>query len=581
MAVYYLWDEMLRIEKNKRGENHWFGYITEIFTRLGIGGEAICAKEAKIAGLGCGDVLFVGADELSPPVVSAIGEALRQGMTLVGFGTAGADELFGIKKTGELAQPEGEYSPNGYFQVREKFQGDYLPVPETAPRLPVFSPVGICEAAGAEILADILAEERMLPAFFKHGNAYYFSFDLAQTLWKSAQGKPACKSERGLSFLRISDARITPLDYDTTIAYGDYYLYILQAVLVASNSKQPMLHRLPPAADGSVPDLLLFYAGDEDATPHISTRASEIMHERGLPYHINLMPVGEGMDFVTTPQEYEAIKNRGHELALHYDMTGCEFSEENFKKQYKAYLRTYGETSVSVVGHCLAHKGWARRGRYLERLGIMGDSCRCAEYAEDINAFNLYGFAFGTAYPIFLHEDSSHQNRRLDFADLPIAYYEPRIGGGYVDGEAKIHKCLDDAAYFGRMINLFTHPHYVADNYGYDNKITLAALDEAIRYTKEKGWNVVHATPDKVCRFWHGRSRSKITNCLQTDRGMSCRVECCSQDGLIVRFPGDKAAAASVDGARMAAATKSIDGRLWLLVPVLGLGGHIVNVECQ
>jgi hypothetical protein len=289
------------------------------------------------------------------------------------------------------------------------------------------------------------------------------------------------------------------------------------------------------------------------------------------------MPYGENLDFVTTLEEYDTIKSRGHELALHYDMVSHEFAEENFARQYRAYLHTYGETSVSVVGHCLAHKGWAERGRYLERLGILGDGCRCAEYAEEINEFNLYGFAFGTSYPMFLYEDGENQNRRLEFADMPIAYYEPRIGGKYTDGETKIHKCLDDAAYFGRMINLFTHPHYVADNFGYNNQITLAALDEAVRYIGQKGWNVIHSTPDKVCKFWHSRNKSKIKSSVYSETF----VDCVSEEGLIVQFPVEKnanSANVTVDGLPVEAVFKYADGLFWLMVPVIGCGGHIIKI---
>ena len=580
MGIYYLWNEQIRIDKNRSGENYWFSYITEILSRLGAGGEAILAEEAEAASFGPDDVLFTGADALPPQLLPVLRAGLAKGMTLIGFKTEDAGELFGVNISKQaIDQPDGGFGFNGYFKIRES-AGAILPVLETAPDMPVFSPVCIAEAAGAEIIADISAGGQTLPALFKYSNAYYFAFDLTQTMWVSAQGKPVYNSERGLDFTRISDARITPLDYDTTVAYGDYYLYILQSIWFGL--KQPMIHRLPPDENGGVPDLMLYYAGDEDATPHISLRASEIMHGRGLPYHINLMPAGGDLRFVTTLDEYGAIKARGHELALHYNMVGCDFCEENFKAQYHAYLQNYGEVTVSTVGHCLAHRGWAERGRYLERLGIIGDSCRCGEYAENINEFNLYGFAFGTSYPIFLYDDQSHDNRKLNFADLPIAYYEPRIGGGYAGGKEKIHKCIDDAAYFGRMINLFTHPHYVSDNFGYDNTITLAALDEVLNYIKEKSLNVIHSAPDKVCRFWHGRDKSKIKNYMRQKGGVICRVECNCEDGLIIRFPAGKAeksALVSVDGNPVRAIYKNSDGLRWLMVPVAGLGGHIINIS--
>jgi len=580
LNIYYLWDERLRIDKNRRGENHWFCYITEMFSRLGVGAEAMLVEEAEVYRFGAGDMLFLGADALPSSVLPNLKKGLNNGMVLVGFGTEDADGLFGIQTVRSQILPEDEYQTNGYFKIFKEMQGEYLPVSEIAPPLPIFSPTNWVINKTADVFGAIYAGGCIRPGFTKNANAYYFAFDLMRTLWLSAQGKPVYKSERGLSYTRISDSRITPLDYDTSVAYGDYYLYIIQSIL--HSLKTPMLHRLPPDANGGVPDLLLFYAGDEDSTPHISARASEIMHGRGLPYHVNLMPCGENLAFVTTPEEFDAIKSRGHELAMHYDMVSYGFSEENFVKQYRAYLKNYGETTVSTVGHCLAHFGWAERGRYLERLGILGDSCRCAEYAVEINDFNLYGFAFGVSYPMFLYDDAASQNRRLEFVDIPIAYYEPRIGSKYTDGAAKIHKCLDDAAYFGRMINLFTHPHYVADNYSYDNTITLAALDEVVRYIKEKGWNVIHSAPDRVCKFWHGRAKSKIAGFVPDEGRITCRIECASEEGLVVRFPADepmKSADVSVDGKMVRAVFKYADGLFWLMVPIAGMGGHILVID--
>ena len=586
LNIYYLWDERRRIEKNKRGENDWFCYITEMLTRLGVAGCAISAEELEDAALGAGDALFAGAGEPPLSAAPALREALARGMTLVGFETAGIDDLFGIKKAERIAQPDGEYGLTGYFKIREDAQSEYLPVPESAPPLPVFAPVGIYETAGAEIIADIITAERSFPVFFKHSNAYYFAFDLAQTLWVGAQGKPVAEKAPGFSVGRLPMARVTPLDYNTEIAYGDYYLYILQNILAGLG--YAMLHRLPPAAGGKIPDLVLYYAGDEDACdPSISADAAAAMAKRGLPYHINLMPFGENMDFRLSPGQFDKLRENGCELDMHYNMTEnyewCAFAEKNFRRQYRSYLRHFGVPSVSVVGHCLAHEGWAERMRYLEGIGIRGDFGRTAEYdPADINAFNQYGFAFGTSFPSFAYDGAMHGNRKIELVEAPIAYYEPRIGEKYPNGADKIHRCIDSAAYFGRMINLFTHPHYLTDLSGYDSSMTKAALDEALGYIKEKGLHAVHSAPDKICNFWHGRGKSKITNCLRREDSVSCRVECCAEEGLVVRFPEKKERAGesvAVDGQPVEPVYKTVDGIRWLMVPVMGIGGHIISIS--
>jgi len=401
-------------------------------------------------------------------------------------------------------------------------------------------------------------------------------------MWVSAQGRPVYDgTERFPKCSRVTDARVTPMDYDTGIAYGDYYLYIIQSILAELGT--PMIHRLPPTEDGGVPDMMLFYAGDEDATPGVSLRASEIMHERGLPYQINLMPAGEDMTFTTTPEECAIIRSRGHRLSFHYNMVSdypwCEFTEENFKKQYEAYLRYVGDTCVSSIGHCGVHVGWADRNRFQEPLGIMGDSSRFGEYVPgDINPFNTYGFVFGVSYPFFLYDDHTNGNRRINLTDIHIAYIEPRIGGKYTDGKEIIERCLNDAAYFGRIVNLFTHPHYLAETIGYETRLTFDALDEVEKIINEKKYSVIHSIPDKVCLFWHGRDKSVITSCKKCENTIISHVECAAEGGIIVRFPIENCTSVKIDGKLIVPIIKKTDGRYWLMVPLIKRGGHIIEI---
>lgn len=579
MAIYYMCDPLLQRSKNARGENHWAAYLQEMLSRLGVPGRAWYPGQA--AEFDKGDVLLVGGDALLPEIAEELAKGVGQGLTLIGFATAGGDSLFGIHTEGITPQPEDAFTLNGYFTVGADAQTAYMNVPEKQPALPVFSPVILAQEAGAERLGDVTVDGERRAGLLRCGNAFYFAFDLPQTLWASTQGRPVTENYPGFSIGRLPSARITPLDYNTEIAYGDYYLLILQNIL--ADLGYAMLHRLPPAEDGTVPDLMLYYAGDEDSTEtKITLDAAAIMAERGLPYHVNLMPYGESMDFQLSPAQFDTLRKGGCELALHYNMAGeyewCAFTEENFRLQYRAYLQHFGIPCVSTVGHCLAHNGWAERMRYLEGIGVRGEFERSAEYdPDDVNAFNLYGFAFGTSAPFFAYDDGAHGNRRMDFVEAPIAYYEPRIGGDYSDGVEKIDRCVDAAVYFGRMINLFTHPHYVTGKSGYDNAMTLAALDESVRYIAENGYTVQHSAPDAICQFWHGRRRSSV----ETDDATLYYVESAC-DGLVVRVPADSArldVEISVNGKAAAPVYKTIDGRLWLMVPVLGEGGHVIEIE--
>ena len=595
MAIYYLVDPLLQAQKNKRGETHYPAYIPEILSRLGV---PFCAWHPNSpAFFAKGDVLLTGKDTLSPETVSKLSESVKKGLTLIGFSTGGSESLFGINTEKTINQPNGEFSLTGYFAIDPSVKKFYMNVPEDQPKLPVFSPVVQIRTAKAEILGNIQANGESYAGFLRYRDengteAFYFAFDLPQTLLISAQGKPVTEPADGWSVGRLPMARVTPLDYNTEIAYGDYYLYILQNIF--ADLGYAMLHRLPLSENGKVPDFALYYAGDEDACdPAISTDAAAFMAGRGLPYHINLMPFGENMEFRLSPAQFDELRKNGCELALHYDMTGNSgkyyiFSEENFRRQYRAYLQHFGVPSISTVGHCLTHNGWAERMRFLEKIGVRGDFERCGEYDPvDINAFDKYGFAFGTAFPSFPYDDAEHNNRKIDLAEAPIAYYEPRIGEKYPDGADRIARCLEYASYFGRMINLFTHPHYLTDLSGYNSAMTKAALDRTLAYIKEKGKDVIHSAPDRICEFWRGRSRSSVLSVLsvisetsgfENTQNYYVASEC---EALIVRIPVDDCNSVlklSIDKNDTAPVYKNVDGRLWLMAPVIGIGGHIIDI---
>jgi len=557
MSIYYLHDPLLQAKKNKLGEFHWAAYIPEMLSRIGVPYQAWIPGQT--ADFKYGDVMFIGSDTLSCH--------LPDELTIIGFATQGADNLFGIKIESTIPQPDGEFSLNGYFKMEPSAQEKYMNVPDGTPELPIFSPVRILYETEAEVLGMGL---------LKYNNNFYFTFDLPQTLWVSGQGKPITENAPGYPVGRLPLARVTPLDYNTEIAYGDYYLYILQNIL--ADLGYAMLHCLPLKKDGTIPDFALYYAGDEDAcSPELSADAYAFMVSRGLPYHINLMPFGNNMSFQLSPEQFDDLRERGCELALHYCMTGGEggfykFNEENFQRQYRAYLQKFGVQSISTVGHCLTHNGYAERMRFLAGMGIRGDFERCGEYDPvDINAFNKYGFAFGTAFPSFPYDDAQHGNKKIDFVEAPIAYYEPRIGEKYPDGAELIHFCLDSAKYFGRMVNLFTHPHYLSALSGYNVAMTHAAMDESLRYISEKGYNVIHSAPDRICEFWHGRGKSSVV----TD-GNRYYVDSAT-DGLIIRIPTETNNLL-VDGNVVEPIYKEIDGRKWLMVAISGEGGHVIEV---
>ncbi len=555
MAIYYLYNDQYRRETNESGRNYWYCYITEIMNRLGAGAEP--AETADMS-FSKNDVLFIGPEQPSEADLKAI--ARCDGLILIGFAPKNAGPLFGITEEGKIPQPVNDFEINGMFRMTDQ---KYLPVPRFDAPLPVVSPVSVIKTCGAEILAFIGEH----PGLTKYGSAYYFAFNLPQTIWTCSAGKPVTEGRNGFNIGRVCDTRIVPADYDTTVAFGDHYIYILQTILAGAG--YPMLHRLPPFEDGTIPDLLLFFGGDDDATSGaMNLEASRIMYERGLPYHMNLMPDINGR-FVTTPGEADIIRARGHELAFHYDFayrqSREQFTAEGFSEQLKLFTDAFAFLPVCNVGHCLTHHGWAERCRYQTALGVKGDNSRLGETdPADINAFGLYGFAFGTSFPFFAYDDFGHENKNLNFTELPINYYEPRLPDG--DGTAlqKLHRCIDDAAFFGRTVNFFLHPHYITGLYG-SNKSVLNAIDETLSFGKKSNYNIICCGPDKLCLWWHARSGSTLS-------GHGKRFTVNAAADMIVRIPytenTGKFPQITANGKNSHYYEKSVDGLNWLMLPV-------------
>jgi len=129
MAVFYLWDEQARVDKNRDDENYWFTYITEIFSRLGVKGCALMPEEIGDRRFGPGDVLFLGSDDVSAHEPAIVAGA-ENGLTVVGFAAEGAGALFGIKYKSVIEQPNDVYTFNGYFKFKPNIKNAYMPVPE-------------------------------------------------------------------------------------------------------------------------------------------------------------------------------------------------------------------------------------------------------------------------------------------------------------------------------------------------------------------------------------------------------------------------------------------------------------------
>lgn len=425
MKLYYYVNEVQRSALHKAGLDYTPAYIPELLSFLGVSAEPLTPETLYKAEPD--DVLFVGA-EYTPELPDC---------NLILFGTA--------------AEPVT--APT----VRGTDIADYY-VTADGKQLPLFVPM--LPSGGGKVLRTTASG---LPALTCSGKAVRFCFDLPATVWYSGDGFYTGVSPHGFFVGRTTDTRPLPPTMGAPDAYNDLLLGEIEEMLAAWNI--PMLHRLPPAENGSVPDFALHFSGDNDCdSAELNRNATRLMEQAGLPYHINAMPMG-GKYFVFDREILQELNARGCEIALHTDyIDDVPYCLENQKAQADLFEEAFGYRSLTNTNHYFVQDGPNyERLRWLEACGIIADNGKFGEInisdvgTGNMNAFNLWGFSFGTAFPRYTLDDPAHGNRHIDTMEIPISYYEPRLGGEYTN-PALITNYLDNAAEYGRISNSSSIP---------------------------------------------------------------------------------------------------------------------------
>ena len=504
--VYYLIREDVRAERNRAGLDYTPLYIPCLLAWMGISGEPIEAE--AISSLTDDDVLLVGCEELD---LALIAPGTGPG-TVVLFGNGGMPPRSpGIKAFVTLWEEEIP-----------------LFVPLCGTRYSALSP--------GKILAwgrNTDEEGPVLPAIVRYDNLLDFRFDLPGTVWFAGDGFSDGEGKNGFFIGRTPDTRPLPPDMPMPYPYNDHLLFLLEDFLLSRGVL--MFDRLPPAEDGGVPDFALHVSGDDDFTSAaFNLQAAARMSALGLPYHINAMPGGER--FIINREQAKELRDLGCELALHTDFTVQPYTPEGQAASCDLFARWFGFRTRTGTNHCFIQAGMAaERLRWLGNCGIDADNGKLGEVdPADINAFNITGFSFGTSFPRYTLDDAEHGNVPLHTIEIPINYYEPRLGDGYNE-PARIESYVDRAAADGRIAQFFCHPHYLSDENPH-TPLTLAALRLALNHADACGYKLLKTTTDRIASFWQARSKAKITPLTASEPGET--AVCTDTDvPLLLRLP--------------------------------------------
>ncbi len=532
--LYYVIDPTLRAARNAVGEDYTPAYIPAMLAFMGMTGKEIMPD--ALPALRKEDIVLLGADhdvslEICPATIVMLGVPMPTVPSR-------RRHIYGTY----IAQ-------NGY-------------------PIPLFTPICTADIPHDEVLAYAEVEGARVPALVRCGKDYRFLFDLPATLWFSGDGFMEMQNDPYFPIGRTPDWRPLPNGQYGTQPYNDLLLLELENILRSLGTAS--LYRLPPMEDGTAPDIVLHFSGDDDCcSATINANAAARMKQLGLPYHINAMPNANGQ-FCFDLDVLRTLQNDGCELGLHLELTCQPYTEETVKKQFGEFCGAFGMHPITNVNHCLVQHGpHAEFLRWLQGCGIIADNGYLGTFnPDDINAFDLQEFGYGTSFPRYTCDDVAHGNALLTTMAIPVTYYEARLPSEDSD-TTKIKNYLDAAAANARITQFFFHPHYLNEDNPHCAAV-LRALDVMEQHLTARGYVSLPMTTNTIAQFWKARSEATIA-----PNGSTITVKTATP--MLVRLP-TPAEQVTLDGQPATVICKTVEGTKAYLVAVPA-GEHVIEFD--
>ena len=546
MITAYVYDANSRIEANRQGRNYWYEYIKEINEQLGLRTKEISINSLEdMTSLDDIEILFIGDMAVSDAIKSNLDHWVQSGGVLISFATEGLDDIFGNVCDSIIAQPESDYTISGYFSLEpDELTTDIHSYLHPEQKLIIFSSIrGIIPEEASKIahLYGIDGEDTGYATITKRdygkGHAYYFAFNVPQTIWVLHQGIPITHDRDGDGYYRTGDL-IAIGNNEREVLYADEILFLIQNMMALK--PQPMIYAIPPKGK-QIPDALFYWGGDDEARRGTQVWASNWMKEKELPYHINIMRNLRG-NFSVAKEEFETILANGHECSLHYNFIDhfepFAFTEADVREQAEAFYDTYEFHPICTVNHCVRWTGWAETAKWMLGTGGKADNSFVHHQFPPKNPANRLGFAFGTCHPFYFYDDYRGENKKIDFLEEPITAYEVGYSANNVTDFDIIHKVVDIAAKYHLVMDMFYHSLNI-----FNHAACRAAIEEVLLYIESKDVIAVHMGNDGLWKWWDKRSRSQIMDVTideETTEGqiaISFTTYCEYYDGMIVKVP--------------------------------------------
>lgn len=468
MNIYHLCDRTVQDEYNQAGWDYTPAYFSAVFAYMGIPSTEISSD--SLDKVGEDDILFVGANHpnrLPSCHLFILGSEVAKRV----------DKCY------------------GFVVYKEQ-------------KLPIFAPFTKPTMQGDVCYFAQDETGNKIPAIVKKGKTIEFCFDLLGSIWFSGDGYFRGPSpEFPIPLGRTPDTR--PIGNGYEIPYNDLLLSIIEDEM--DLLKVPAIYKLPPMADGSVPDFALHLSGDDDChSAQYNLNATLACEQYGFPYHINAMAVG-GTEFAFTKEDFDEVISHGGEFGLHGDYTNGAYTFDSVKGQVEKFIARFGVHPLTNTNHCfIQHGTTAQRLRWFSKCGMIADNGKLGYYdPKDINAFDLHDYGFGTAFPRFSLDDAKHKNQPLLTMEIPINYYEPRL---YEEDSStkKIQEYITCCAKNGRFAQLFIHPHYLNDEIPHEKQAVCRVLEVVGGVINQNQYRVLYTTTNEIARFWKARQQATL-----------------------------------------------------------------------
>ncbi len=586
LPIAFVYDSDLREQANRGMRNYWHEYIREILDNVGLRAQEVSRTVLSDGNaLSRFSVLIVGdltAAQMPEGTTGALETWVRCGGVLIGMGTEGLDALFGNACSGVSSQPVDDFTISGFFSLlHDPVTADVHSPLHPSHKLLILSDVRLVSPQASKALAKFFGPNGVYmnsAAITRRdagaGTAFYFAFNVSKTVWALQQGRPVDKDHDGDGYLRVSDACVIR-PHEIEVQYADEIKWLVQN-MVASRPV-PFIYPIPPIGE-KIPEALFFWGGDDEGAPHAQLFSSMFMKDRGLPYHMNIMP--RDGKFALTPEEARAIEANGHELALHLNVIEGHqhphhFTETDVRQQMEAFRKTFGKQSVVSVNHWCTWTGWAEPAKWFGNCGGRGDNSRIHASSPPLNPTNMIGFSFGTAFPYYVYDDWRNANRRLAFLLQPIMAYEVGYNNRTNQPDFEhLPRVLDLAAKYHLTTEMFYHPVNI-----HRFSSCRLAIDEFMRLLRQRNILAKHMGNDELCRWWNARSASSVESVCASDSVISIHCAAEYAEGMVLKTPvGNRIAhAASVDGAAVSFKSAREFGQNWVFVAVPH-GQHEVQI---